>query len=97
MEAFKIKLLKYCLLLSKKHSGVRSTAIGVSEATVNHSENGSKDLTPCLILKLLNGYGHSLEELGALLYGNIELSENTLSEGENDASEFSKDDFSWRR
>lgn len=57
-----------------------SNVIGVSEATVNHCENGRKDLTPTLILNFLKAYGYSLEEFQNAVSGKLEIPENTLSE-----------------
>jgi len=74
------KILKFFRESRKLSMRQAARVIGVSEATVNHSENGRKDLTASLILKFLNGYGYSLEEFRALLCGNVELPENIMSE-----------------
>ena len=74
------RILKFFRETRKLSMRQAARVIGVSEATINHSENGRKDLSPKLILQFLNGYGNSLEEFKALLHGNVELPENTLTE-----------------
>ena len=50
--------------------------IGVSEATVNHSENGRRDLDLSTIQKFLKAYSYSYEEYSAVLNGEVELMSN---------------------
>ncbi|MBY0517580.1 MAG: helix-turn-helix domain-containing protein [Bacteriovoracaceae bacterium] len=72
------KILKFFRESRKLSMRQAARVIGVSEATVNHTENGRKDLTPHLILKFLNGYGYSLVEFKAFFDGKVELPENIL-------------------
>ncbi len=57
-----------------------SRAIGVSEAIVNHAENGRVDLSPTLIVRFLNGYGYTLDEFDAFCRGEREMQEDLLVE-----------------
>ena len=59
MEA---KVLKY--LRESRKKSIRTTArnTGLSPSFVNHAENGRLDLSPYIILKLLNYYEYSYGE-----------------------------------
>jgi transcriptional regulator with XRE-family HTH domain len=54
--------------------------MGVSEATVNHSENGRRDLDDKLIRRFLKVYGYSWEDFQQMLQGEIEVPEHIRSE-----------------
>lgn len=47
--------------------------IGLSEAFVNHAENGRLDLNPGLIMKFINVYGRTYEEFMKLVDGRLPL------------------------
>jgi len=74
------QLLKY--LRESRSLSMRKAAsiMGVSEATVNHSENGRKDLTDELIKRFLKIYGYSKEEFKRMLKGEVEVPEHLRSE-----------------
>jgi len=57
-----------------------SVMLGLSEAKLNHSENGRCDLNPKLILKIITGYGYGYEEFMKLVKGDKELPSNTYAE-----------------
>lgn len=73
-------LLKY--LRESRSLSMRKAAsvIGVSEATINHSENGRKDLTDELITRFLKAYGYSKKEFKRMLEGELEVPEHLRSE-----------------
>src|SRR5690606_36725517 len=54
--------------------------MGVSEATVNHSENGRRDLDEKMIKRFLKVYGYSWDEFKQMLEGEIEVPEHLRSE-----------------
>ncbi len=54
--------------------------LGLSEATVNHSENGRRDLDEALIKRFLKVYGYTWEEFQQMLNGEIEVPEHLRSE-----------------
>ena len=54
--------------------------IGLSEAKLNHAENGRCDLIPSLILKIISGYKYSYEDFINLVRGNKEMPSNTYAE-----------------
>ena len=54
--------------------------LGSSDAIINHSENGRLDLTPSLIMKLLNSYGYEWDYFQKLVKGEIDLPENEFDE-----------------
>lgn len=73
-------VLKY--LRESRKLSIRNAAkvVGLSDTKINHAENGRCDLNPHIILKLLNGYGHSYEEFMALVMGNKQMPSNTYAE-----------------
>jgi len=73
-------LLKY--MRESRHLSMRRVApiLGVSEATVNHSENGRRDIDEKLIKGFLKVYGYSYEEFNQMLEGEIEVPEHLRSE-----------------
>ena len=76
-EAAVLKHLRESRKLSVRNA---SKVIGVSEACVNHSENGRRDLKPDLILKFLNSYGFNYEEFLNLVNGLKPLPSNLYKE-----------------
>lgn len=54
--------------------------LGLSEATVNHSENGRRNLDNQLIKRFLKVYGYSWEDFQNMLNGEIEVPEHLRSE-----------------
>lgn len=54
--------------------------IGVSEATVNHLENGRKDMTGEFVRRFLNAYGYSVDEFNLYVEGRLEIPESILAD-----------------
>lgn len=73
-------LLRY--MRESRHLSMRRVApiMGVSEATVNHSENGRRDLDDQLIKRFLKVYGYSWEDFQNMLSGEVEVPEHLRSE-----------------
>ena len=66
---------------SRKISMRRAASIiGVSEAIVNHAENGRVDITPTLITKFVKAYGYEYLQFEQILNGKVDIPEHTLSE-----------------
>lgn len=76
-EARILKFLRESRKLSMRKA---ARAIGVSEAIVNHIENGRMDISPKYKTKFLKGYGYSLTDLENFLNGSLDIPEHTLSE-----------------
>ena len=76
-EAGVLKHLRESKKLSVRKA---SSLIGLSEAKLNHSENGRCDLNPTLILKILNGYGIKYEEFMKLVKGERPMPANDFAE-----------------
>jgi transcriptional regulator with XRE-family HTH domain len=72
-----LKFLRESRNLSMRNAG---RLIGKSDAIINHSENGRLDLTPNLILKLLETYGYTFEEYQRMLSNDFSVPQHTLSE-----------------
>jgi len=73
-------VLKY-LRESQKLSMRRAALItNLSEAKINHAENGRCDLMPSLTLKILNGYGYCYEKFVELVKGNCAMPANDYAE-----------------
>lgn len=74
------KVLKY--LRESRKLSMRSAGriLGTSDALINHSENGRIDLTPTLIMKLLNAYGYEWDYFQKLVRGEIEIPQNEFDE-----------------
>jgi transcriptional regulator with XRE-family HTH domain len=74
------KVLKY--LRESRKLSMRSAGkiLGSSDAIINHSENGRLDLTPSLIMKLLNAYGYEWGYFQKLVKGEIDIPENEFDE-----------------
>ena len=73
-------LLRY--MRESRHLSMRRVApiLGLSEATVNHSENGRRDLNDKLIRRFLKVYGYTWEEFQQMLQGEVEVPEHVRSE-----------------
>lgn len=73
-------LLKF--MRESRHLSMRRVApiLGLSEATVNHSENGRRDLDDKLIKRFLKVYGYSWAEFQEMLAGSVEVPEHLRSE-----------------
>lgn len=72
-----LKFFRESRKLSMRRAG---SVAGVSEGVINHSENGRMELTPKLILRLLNSYGYEWDYFQKLVKGEIEIPENDLIE-----------------
>lgn len=72
-----LKFLRESRKLSMRSAG---RIIGTSDAFINHSENGRLDLTPGLIMKLLNAYGYEWNYFQKLVKGEIDLPESDLED-----------------
>jgi len=74
------RLLKF--MRESRHLSMRRVApiLGLSEATVNHSENGRRDIDEKLIKRFLKVYGYSYEEFKNMLDGEFEVPEHLRSE-----------------
>lgn len=73
-------LLKF--MRESRHLSMRRVApiLGLSEATVNHSENGRRDLDEALIKRFLKVYGYTWEQFQQMITGVVEVPEHTRSE-----------------
>jgi len=73
-------LLKF--MRESRHLSMRRVApiLGFSEATVNHAENGRRDLDEKMIKSFLKVYGYSWEEFKQMLDGEIEVPDHIRSE-----------------
>ena len=73
-------LLKF--MRESRHLSMRRVApiLGLSEATVNHSENGRRDLDETLIKRFLKVYGYTWDQFQLMLSGEVEVPEHTRSE-----------------
>ena len=80
------KMSKEALILrymrESRHLSMRQAArlIKISEAQINHAENGRKDLRPDFILKLIQFYGYTYKDFLDFLQDKKEAPEHTLSE-----------------
>jgi len=54
--------------------------VGVSEAQINHAENGRKDLSPDFIMRLVLGYKYSYRDFLDFVENKKEAPEHNLSE-----------------
>ncbi len=72
-----LKFLRESRKLSMRSAG-RIT--GTSDAFINHSENGRIDLTPTIIMKILNAYGYQWDYFHKIVKGEIELPDNDFDE-----------------
>jgi len=73
-------LLKF--MRESRHLSMRRVApiLGLSEATVNHSENGRRDLNDKLIKRFLKVYGYSWDQFQLMVAGVVEVPEHLRSE-----------------
>ncbi len=76
-EAMILKFMRESRHLSMRKA---SKVIGVSEAQINHAENGRKDLNPEFILKVVTHLGYSYQDFLDFLENKKEVPEHTLSE-----------------
>jgi transcriptional regulator with XRE-family HTH domain len=76
-EAMVLKYLRESKSLSMRKA---AKLIGVSEATINHSENGRRDLTPDFILSVVTCYGYGYQDFLEYLEGKKQTPEHLLSE-----------------
>ncbi|MBK24542.1 MAG: hypothetical protein CME70_11160 [Halobacteriovorax sp.] len=80
------KITKEALILrymrESRHLSMRKAAkvIGISEAKINHSENGRRDLKPDYILKVVVALGYSYQDFLDFLNDKKDVPEHTLSE-----------------
>lgn len=72
-----LKFLRESRALSMRQAG---RLIGKSDAIINHAENGRLDITPDLILKLINAYGYSFDQWEKMLSSEFSVPQHTLSE-----------------
>lgn len=72
-----LKFLRESRSLSMRQAG---RLIGKSDAIINHAENGRLDLTPKLILSLLQAYGYTFEQWEKMLSNEFSVPQHTLSE-----------------
>lgn len=76
-EASLLKFMRESRQLSMRQV---APILGLSEATVNHSENGRRDLDKALIKRFLKVYGYSWTDFEQMLKGEIEVPEHLRSE-----------------
>jgi transcriptional regulator with XRE-family HTH domain len=76
-EATTLKFMRESQSLSMRKA---AKLIGVSEATINHSENGRRDLSPDFILSVVTSYGYCYQNFIEFLEGKKEVPEHLLSE-----------------
>lgn len=74
------RILKF--LRESRKISMRKVApmLNFSEATVNHCENGRRDLDKSTILKFLNIYGYSWEQFQSFLDGELVVPQHLRSE-----------------
>lgn len=74
-------LILKCMRESRKLSMRRAAkVVGISEAKINHAENGRRDLTPDFILKAVTAYGYCYKDFLDFLSNKKEAPEHTLSD-----------------
>lgn len=76
-EASLLKFMRESRFLSMRRV---APILGLSEATVNHSENGRRDLDDALIKRFLKVYGYTWDEFKEMLSGKVEVPEHLRSE-----------------
>lgn len=76
-EAKVLKFLRESRRISMRKAG---QVVGTSDAFINHCEHGRIDLTPQIILRLLNAYGYEFSYFQKIVDGKIELPESHLDE-----------------
>jgi transcriptional regulator with XRE-family HTH domain len=76
-EATLLKYLRESRQISMRMAG---RLVGTSSATINHTENGRRDLTPSIIIKFVEAYGYTYEQFEQMLNGNLEIPEHLRSE-----------------
>lgn len=75
-EAIVLKYFRESRHLSMRRAGA---LLGLSEATINHTENGRKDLSPEFILKLVHAYGYTYQDFTDHVTGKKEVPESLLA------------------
>jgi len=76
-EASLLKFLRESRSLSMRQV---AKIINLSEATINHAENGRRDLDEKIISQFLTIYGYSHQEFTKMLDGEVEIPEHLRSE-----------------
>lgn len=76
-EAGVLKFLRESKKLSLRKAAL---IVGLSEAKLNHCENGRCDLNPTLILKILNGYEFKYEDFMKLVTGERPMPANDFAD-----------------
>ncbi|SRR3989339_21850 len=76
-EALVLRYLRESRCLSMRKA---AKVTGVSDAQINHAENGRKDLRPDFILKLVVAYGYTYQDFLDFLNNKKEAPEHLLSE-----------------
>ncbi len=76
-EALVLRYLRESRKLSMRRA---AKVVGISEAQINHGENGRRDLTPDFVMKLCQGYGYSYQEFLDFVTDKKESPEHHLSE-----------------
>ncbi len=73
-------LLKF--LRESRQISIRKAArlVGTSSSTVNHTENGRRDLSSAIIKQYVEAYGYTFEQFEEMLKGNLEIPEHLRSE-----------------
>ena len=73
-------ILKY--MRESRKLSVRKAAkvVGISDAKINHAENGRRDLTPDFILTVVTAYGYTYQDFLEFVTEKKEAPEHTLSE-----------------
>ncbi len=74
------RVLKYFRTTRRFSMRRAAQVIGVSEAVVNHVENGRMDVSAKLIKSFLNGYGYSFAEFTAYLQEKEQMPTSDLEE-----------------
>lgn len=75
-EAIVLRYFRESRRLSMRRAG---SLLGLSEATINHAENGRKDLSPDFILKLVHAYGFTYQDFIDHVTGKKEVPESILA------------------
>lgn len=85
------KTLKHLRELQKLSLIKASKKIGISEAKLNHCENGRCDLDPVIILKIISAYGYSYPEFIEFTSGKKHIPENRYEDCVNMIRRLDKD------
>lgn len=74
------KILKYMRETKKLSMRQAAKLAKVSDAQINHAENGRKDLRPDFIQRVISAYGYTYRDFLLYIEGKNEFKENILSE-----------------